>query len=100
MYGTWNGPVATTTWRAENLVRRADLEAIHRLAEVGGSGIEPDRQAERRCVVPEIAGDRVLAWIGVLRAGEWHAGQGVVLRRGEQGQRVPAGAPAVPDFGT
>ncbi len=47
----------------------------------------------------QVAGDRVLGRVGVGRGGKRHAGQGVVLGGGEQGQGVPAGPPDVPDLG-
>ena len=81
------------------VVRGADLEAFPVLAEFGDLGVEPDGQVVGGCVGLQVVGDRVLGGVGVGRGGERHAGQGVVLGRGEQRQRIPAVAPRVAHLG-
>jgi hypothetical protein len=66
--------------------------------ELGDPGVQPYRQAERGGVGPEVVRDRVLARIRVVPGRKRHPGQPVVLRRGEQAQRVPAAPPAVPEL--
>ena len=70
---------------------------------VAGSrqGIDPDPgahgQLETLRVRLQVVGHLVLGGVGGPRGGEAHPGQPVVARRGEQAQRVPAGAPRVAD---
>ena len=62
------------------------LEALDRV-------VEQDRQREPRGVRREVVGDLVLGRVGVGRGRERPAREAVVLRGGEQPQRVPAPAP-------
>ena len=59
---------------------------------------ELHRQVEGGGVVAQVVGDRLLARIGAGRRRERQAGQGVVLGRGEQPQRLPPRAPGVPEL--
>jgi hypothetical protein len=62
----------------------ADLEVVADAPQVCDPGVEPDGQVEGGRVGLQVAGHRVLGRVGVGRGREGHAGQGVVLGRGEQ----------------
>jgi hypothetical protein len=77
-----------------------DLEAsVVQPPELVDLGVELDRQVEGLGVGLQVVGHRVLGRVGVVRGRERDAGQGVVLGRCEQLERVPPGSPDVADFG-
>ena len=91
-------------WCLKGSRRHDDVETSHPsaigvdLVEPGASKlrhsrVENDRQLELRRIRLKGSGDIVFAGIGVVASWKSHSGQIVVLRRGEQFQRVPSQPP-------